>query len=222
MPMSLPFLDIHTHSTAPHPDTLRILNHIVGQEVMDKESLYTAGIHPWYIDADPSSQWQLLQTAIDSPRVIGIGECGLDKHCDTDWDLQVGIFEGQIKLAKKADKPLLIHSVRAYQEITQLLRAQRFDLPVIFHGFNKNIKLAEQLLDAGYYLSLGADILSGRQDALISEISLDRVFLETDDKAIDIVAIFSYFCAARKLPLAVLKQQLMDNFERVFNYRIEE
>ncbi|MFD2557233.1 TatD family hydrolase [Sphingobacterium tabacisoli] len=220
--MSLPFLDIHTHSTVRYPDILSVQNYIIGREAMDNESLYTAGIHPWYIDADPSLQWQLLETVVGTPQVIGIGECGLDKHCNTDWDLQLGIFERQIKLAKKAGKPLLLHSVRAYQEIAQLLRVQQFDLPVIFHGFNKNIKLAKQLLDAGYYLSLGADIFSGRQDALISEIPLDRLFLETDDKAIDIVAIFSYFCAARKLPIAVLKQQLMDNFERVFNYRIEE
>ena len=220
--MSLPFLDIHTHHTFQHPDTLRILNHIIGREVMDKENLYTAGIHPWYIAPDLNTQWQLLEATVENPQVIGIGECGLDKLCETDWNLQVEVFESQIQLAKRQDKPLLIHSVRAYQEISQLLRKHQFHLPVIFHGFNKNIKLAKQLLDAGYYLSLGADILGGRQDALIAEIPLDRVFLETDDKTTDIVAIFSYFCAARKLPLDVLKQQLTDNFEQVFNYRIEE
>lgn len=220
--MSLPFLDIHTHHSIQYPDTLPILNHIIGHGVMDKESLYTAGIHPWYIDPNPSTQWQLLEAAIENPEVIGIGECGLDKLCETDWNLQVEVLESQIQLAKRQHKPLLIHSVRAYQEINQLLRKQQFHLPVIFHGFNKNTKLAKQLLDAGYYLSLGADILGGRQDALIAKIPLERVFLETDDKTTDIVAIFSYFCAARKLPLTVLKQQLIDNFERVFNYRIEE
>lgn len=222
MHITPPFIDIHTHSRLDIPDILQVRNHIIGRDQIMGDGVYTAGIHPWYIDRPLSEQWEQLEVAVIKKEVIAIGECGLDKQCKTDWDLQLEIFQRQIKLANTINKPLIIHSVRAYQEIMQQLILQESQTPVIFHGFNKKTELARQLLQKGYYLSLGTDILQGRQDALIVEIPLNKLFLETDNKTTNIVDIFSYFCAARKISLATLKQQVMENLEQVFNYRIEE
>lgn len=218
--MHIPFIDIHTHNEDRDLSTFRILNRIVGTDEVNRDIVCTAGIHPWHIASDPTTQWELLQSLSDSPLVIGIGECGLDKLCPTDWDLQVDIFERQIRLANERDKPLIIHSVRAYQEIVQKLKEQKARVPIVFHGFNKKITLGEQLLAQGYYLSFGADILYGAQDDLIQRIPMNRLFLETDTKTTAIVDIFSYFCAARKISMSALKQQMADNLERVFNYSI--
>ncbi|WP_164110797.1 MULTISPECIES: TatD family hydrolase [Sphingobacterium] len=217
-----PFIDIHTHDTRSIPGILQVRNHIVGQDEMASNYLYTAGIHPWYIDQSPYLQLKQLECIAAKKEVLGIGECGLDKQCTTDWDLQIEVFRQQVELANTTNKPIIIHSVRAYQEIVQQLTLQRVQTPVIFHGFNKKNELAQELLKKGYYLSLGAEILLGRQSALITSIPLHRMFLETDNKTTNIVDIFSYFCAARKIPLAVLKQQMAENMEHVFNYRIEE
>lgn len=217
-----PFIDIHTHNKLDTSSILSVQNHIVGQDEITSSNPYTAGIHPWHVDRSPDIQLKQLEIIAEKKEVIGIGECGLDKLCTTDWDLQMEVFQQQIGLANKVDKPIIIHSVRAYQEIMQQLNLQHVQTPVIFHGFNKKNELAKDLLKKGYYLSLGADILLGRQNALIATIPLNRVFLETDNKTTNIVDIFSYFCAARKIPLAVLKQQMVENLEHVFNYRIEE
>lgn len=217
-----PFINAHTHHKLQSLNIFGLFNLIVGRDTAVDVNVCTAGIHPWYIDQDQATQIKKLKDIVRENKVIAIGECGLDKLCDTDWDLQIDIFQQQIVLANTLNKPLIIHCVRAYQEVIQQLSLQRSQVPVIFHGFNKNDKLSSQLLKKGFYLSLGASILHGRQDALISEIPLDRVFLETDDKTTSIVDIFSYFCAARKITLPELKQQMVENLEQVFNYRIEE
>lgn len=218
--MNVPFVDIHTHQEGRSPGIIRVLNRIVGLDAIN-DQLCTVGIHPWHIGPDLGSQWHLLESMLSSPSVIGIGECGLDKRCATDWDLQIAVFERQIRLANDSKRPLIIHSVRAYAEIIQKLDHNRVNTPVVFHGFNKKIDLAKGLLQKGYYLSLGADILRGRQDMLIREIPLSRLFLETDNKTTNIVDIFSYFCAARKVSIVALKKQLAENLEQVFNYSIE-
>ena len=218
-----PFIDIHTHNKLnTPPGILQVRNLIVGQDEITIGNLYTAGIHPWHVDQSPNIQLKHLEVIAAKKEIIGIGECGLDKLSVTDWNLQIEVFQQQIALANTINKPIIIHSVRAYHEIIQQLTLQRAQTPVIFHGFNKKKELAWELLKKGYYLSLGADILFGGQNALISTIPLNRIFLETDNKTTNIVDIFSYFCAARKIPLAALKQQMVKNLEHVFNYRIKE
>lgn len=220
--ITAPFIDIHTHSEQLIPGTFRVWNYSVGQSPHLDNIICTAGIHPWHIEQNFTKQWNQFESIVKTTQVIGIGECGLDKLCSTDWDLQVDIFTQQVKLANTLNKPIIIHSVRAYQEITKHLTQQKIQTPVIFHGFNKKQELATSLLKKGYYLSLGADILHGKQDDLIAKIPITRLFLETDNQTTSIVDIFSYFCAARKISLTELKQQMVINFEQVFNYRIEE
>lgn len=218
--MDLPFLDVHSHHQTTNPNVLRIQNCMVGVDDLRTGMLCSVGIHPWHIAPAPSLQYDVMESMISNNRVIGIGECGLDKHCKTNWNLQLEVFRYQIQLANENHKPLIIHSVRAYQEIIHELKAQKAQTPIVFHGFDKNITLAEQLLDKGYYLSLGAAIIHGNKDRLIQHIPLDRLFLETDDKTTNIVDIFSYFCAARKIGMNRLKAQLIENLEHVFGYTI--
>lgn len=82
----------------------------------------------------------------------------------------------------------------------------------------KKIELAEQLLGEGYYLSLGASLLTTKKDDLITGIPLDRIFLETDDKSSKIVDIYTYFCRVQKIDLNLLKEQVYKNFVDIFNY----
>ena len=70
--------------------------------------------------------------------VLAIGECGLDKACDTNFKLQQQVFTTQVNWANEIKKPLIIHCVRAYGEVLSLLQKNNNKVPVIFHGFNKN------------------------------------------------------------------------------------
>lgn len=213
------YIDTHTHHQERNKETFQLKNVIIG-----KESLPTlpcsVGIHPWYIiGSDIKKQFILMKDYLNRENVLAVGECGLDKLCKTDWEIQTSVFQRQIDIAENVEKPLIIHCVRAYQEVLQLLR--KTTQPVIFHGFNKNIELVCQLLKQGYYISLGADILHGHLDEHIREIPLNKIFLETDDKPIPIIDIYAYFCTVRKINLPQLKEQIGENFERVFKYVIK-
>src|SRR5690606_40259904 len=108
----------------------------------------------------------------------------------------------------------------AYQECLLILREEKVQVPVLFHGFQKKTELAMQLLNAGYYLSLGPSLLSGNKNDLIQRLPLDKILLETDDKSISIMDIYAYFCRVQKVELELLKEQLYQNFTHIFGYPI--
>ena len=173
-------------------------------------------MHPWYlsdaIDIDK------LQKAAIQPNILAIGECGLDKVCATDWNLQIRAFAQQIELANKIGKPIIIHCVRAWEEVMATLKQHKVSVPVIFHGFNKS-NIASRLIDNGYYLSFGKALLSNGSPAaeVISSIPANRYFLETDDSDISIADIYAAAATLRQTQPDDVILQLRHNFKTVFN-----
>ena len=219
--MQILYIDIHTHNPKQQSQVFKLPNVIFGKENILSQSC-SLGIHPWYIPEHFDQAIQELSSKALQTNILAIGECGLDKLCETDWNLQIDTFRSQIALAQSMQKPLIIHCVRAYQEVMELLKNHHVTVPTIFHGFNKKYELAQSILSKGYYLSLGSSILNGSQDRLIQEADLNKIFLETDNKSTNIVDIYTYFCAARKISLEQLQDQLFQNFVNVFRYSIEE
>lgn len=215
----IPYIDIHTHQHREVPHLLQLLNCIIGKGAIP-ETICSVGIHPWYVEGDGNTQWALLKQQATSTQVLAIGECGLDKLTDTPWDKQIEIFECQILLANKLQKPLIIHCVRAFQETMIMLKAQKVQVPVLFHGFNKKKEVAQALLRQGYYLSLGSAILKGQMDDILIDLPLEKIFFETDDKSTNVVDIYSYFCTVRKISMDDLRQQISKNFQNVFRYTL--
>lgn len=213
-----PYIDLHTHRRTSEKDVFELLNIVVGRDDFETDLPYTAGVHPWFVAKDFEAQHNELKNYAAQEAALAIGECGLDKICRTEWSSQKDVFQRQLDLAHQLNKPVLIHCVRAYQEVLAILKNRK--QTVVFHGFNKNAVLAQQILRQGHYLSLGADIMRGHLDELIAAVPLDKVFLETDGKDVPISDIYTYFCTARKISSAELREQLAVNFERVFKYSI--
>ena len=116
----------------------------------------SAGLHPWYLSVetfDAASDWLLEQA--QSPQVIAIGEAGLDKLISPPWALQLAAFQRCVEISETTQKPLLIHCVRAFNEIIALKKLAQPQQPWIFHGFNKNQQTADMLLNEGCFLSFG-------------------------------------------------------------------
>jgi len=215
-------IDIHTHRHAiPDSGIVTIPNVIVSKDLISRTPC-SAGIHPWYIDEDFERQFEALKLYQAKSGVIAIGECGLDKMRSMPWERQIIAFERQILLANDLKKPLIIHCVKAYSEVFSSLTVRQNKVPVILHGYSKSWALAETLLKHGYYISLGPHILKGGMKDVITNIPLDRLFFETDDKSVKISEIYAYFCRARNLSMQDLEQQVLLNFKKVFNYIIEE
>jgi len=211
------YIDIHTHDQHPAADVLCVASIYERFQRVHELATCSTGMHPWYLD-DIETRWEDLQAVASLPNVIAIGECGLDKVAETDWPLQVDAFSRQIKLAQRLRKPLIIHCVRAYEEVTLLLKQHRVDVPVVFHGFNKSRQLADELLKHGYYLSFGAALLKDSPVAqTFRSVSADRFFLETDLSAQDIRHIYLAAAEIRQTSEEDLILQLQQNFKTAFN-----
>ena len=163
--------DAHTHILAPSALVNRF-----PFDPMPEGYFYSVGIHPWHAaDATPE-QWQWLQEAAQRPDVLAIGECGLDKLCATPWPAQLSAFKRQIALSEQVGKPLVIHDVRAHQEIIALHRELRPSQPWIIHGFRGKPELARQFLGQGFYISIGEKY----NPATLAVIPASRLLRETD------------------------------------------
>ncbi len=212
----MPFIDIHTHKQADGEATI-ITNLYEDFESAASLSLCTLGIHPWYADR---ISFDALSKHAKQSNVIAIGECGLDKLATTtDWALQQTLFRQQILLANTLQKPLIIHCVRAYDEVLKTLEEENAQVPVIFHGFNKNIQLAERIWKKGYYTSFGMALFHEQSAVatVLENCPEERFFLETDNADISISKIYEKAAEIRKTNTDALILQLQKNFQAVFN-----
>lgn len=210
------FIDIHTHQSYDDPDILAVHNlHDVYQRAEHMVSC-SLGVHPWYINNYQEHLDQISRLA-HLPSVRAIGECGLDKICQTDLSVQTDIFMRQIDIANRLHKPIIIHCVRAFDEVITLLR--NATVPVIFHGFQKNPVLAQRLIDLGFYLSFGAALTNGKKNAIdsLSLVPANRFFLETDDSPLHIRDIYHVTAKIRGITPDALMTQLQRNYQSVFN-----
>ncbi|WP_036300327.1 TatD family hydrolase [Methylomarinum vadi] len=206
----LQILSLDTHELAGETDGLNI----------PSNCFISIGIHPWFIERqNPDHPIQKLESYRDHPKLLAVGECGLDKTVTTDLARQISLFEQQITLAEQWRKPLMIHCVRAYNELLQLKKKGCTSQPWIIHGFNNNPELAKQLLKQGCYLSLGKALLREQSNAAktLQRMPLDRLFLETDAAAdISISAIYAAAAKITGLAIASLRRQIVRNFTHVF------
>lgn len=215
------FIDVHSHQYLTAANANTVLNIYENFAALNDENYFTAGLHPWHIkDKTASGEFEKLKIAAIKNNIIAIGECGLDKVCGTDFNLQHDYFRQQIELAKIVKKPLIIHCVRAYDEVLSTIKSAAFDQPVIFHGFNKSKQLAQQLLDEGYYISFGKHILESRTSEIVASIPIERLFLETDDGSTPIDVIYRAAAESKKTSVEFLCEQIANNFRRVFRVPI--
>lgn len=209
------YFDCHTHH--PVPEAVKGIRSLYQDfDRLHTPGFYSIGLHPWYIPDDPFAIIQKIDALAVSSQVVAIGETGLDKLCNTDWVLQVQVFREQIRLAKRRNKPLIIHCVRAFQEIQSVLREEEVSVPVIFHGFNKSLAIARELISQGYYLSFGKSLEKQSMQAVFTAVPAKQVFLETDDADIEIGDVYRMAAAVLQIDPGQLEEQLNQNALHVF------
>jgi TatD DNase family protein len=209
------FINIHTHSQI-FDAQLELVNLFLEQN--DRVKYYSYGIHPWHIDDNYKDDLEHLREIASEKGCLAIGECGLDKMSKVDFDLQEKVFIEQIKIANKLKKPLIIHCVKAFNELINCLNHQNNQVPVIIHGFNNNDNIARVLVNEGYYFSFGKALLGYESNAAkaIKTIGRKRFFLETDDKDLSIK--YVYLKAGELLGVndEIIQLQIEENFKNVF------
>lgn len=218
------FYDLHTHYPPKSASTVAIVNWYWPQPE-HPAGRFSAGLHPWYF-TDPEKlsdalSW-LAQVSADQ-HCVAIGEAGLDRVVKTNWSTQLMAFEHCIDLAISLHKPLIIHCVRAFDDVLAIKkrRGKAADaIPWIFHGFNKKPEIAAKVLQAGCYLSFGAALLDEKFQAAdaLRICPADRFFLETDDRAdVSMQDIYAAAAAVRGVSEEEIGRQVETNFKRFFS-----
>lgn len=180
---------------------------------------FSAGIHPMWLAGDEVRLLARLDEVLTLfPAIIMLGEAGLDQRSHTPLREQLACFEKQVALAEKHRRPLIIHCVRAYNELLEVMKSLRPEMPWILHGFNNHPQLGEQLLANGCYFSLGAALTLPDSNAshFIREIPADRLFLETDEARLPIDAVYEAAAVRRETTPEALRLEVARLFTRLF------
>ncbi|MSP84637.1 MAG: TatD family deoxyribonuclease [Flavobacteriaceae bacterium] len=212
------FFNLHTHQFSNQLDVLELVNQYP-QEFDASIPNYSIGIHPWHIVQDSiDEELEIIESKLKDKKCLAIGECGLDKRIEIPMALQQMVFEKQLALAEKYDKPLVIHCVAAFQEVIAIKKKMAISVPMIIHGFSKNKETAMQLIANGFYISFGKYLLRNSELELVfKSIPKERLFLETDTIKEGIAAVYELAAKYRNIELEEMTTIINANFDTVFN-----
>ena len=212
------FFNFHTHQFTNSTNVVELVNQYP-QDFDDQIPAYSIGIHPWYIVENRiEADLQIIENTIEAANCLAVGECGLDKRIEILLDLQKIVFEKQLALAEKYQKPVVIHCVAAFQEVIEIKKQLDISVPMIIHGFSKNEQMAKSLLDNGFYISFGKYLLRNPgMEAVFISIPNDRFFLETDTVQETIAEVYALAAKYKGLEIEELKAIIQKNYNTVFN-----
>lgn len=186
-----------------------------------------------------------LEELAAHPKVVAIGEIGLDYHWDkTPTDLQVEIFDQQLALAARLDLPVVIHNREATEDTIAALLQWRStlaaegsplaDRPGVLHSYSGNIKQAQQVLEVGFYLGISGPVTFKKADMLrqvAAQTPLERLLIETDSPYLTpephrgkrnepayVRFVAQKIAELRSLPIEEVAQQTTENATRLLNW----
>lgn len=208
------YVDIHTHRVGDGNE-IYLLSYSIGLgEKPAVSGFFSAGVHPWNaVEAYMDEALIFLRTA----PISAVGEVGLDYSVDDlDKDRQVFVLEEQLKVAQERLLPVVLHCVKAYNDILNILR--KFDLKaVVFHGYVGSPQQTKQLTDRGYYISAGeVSLRSPKTVESLKSCPEELLFAETDDSGADIKQVYSRLAEIRGVSEKELVEKIYCNYKKVF------
>ncbi|WP_239733757.1 TatD family hydrolase [Mammaliicoccus sp. M-M49] len=146
------------------------------------------GIIGWHpVDAIDCTEERLqwIEELSKHPKIIGIGEMGLDYHWDkSPKDIQKEVFRKQIALAKRVQLPIIIHNREATQDCVDILKEENAsEVGGIMHSFSGSNEIADEIVKMNFYISLGGPVTfkNAKQPKEVAQhVPLDRLLVETD------------------------------------------
>jgi len=153
-------------------------------ELIEKyDNLYaTIGYHPDEVEVTSDEDInELEKLVLANPKIIGIGEIGLDYYYGKDdRDKQLLLFEKQLALASRLDVPVVIHSRDAVLDTIELLK--KYNVRGIMHCFSGSLETAREYISMGFLLGIGGVLTfkNSKLKEVIKEIPMESIVLETD------------------------------------------
>jgi len=195
------------------------------------------GFHPHEAkDCDDAAFAEIARLARE-PRVVAIGECGLDYHyMHSLRETQIEVFERHIALAKELDKPIIVHNRESTADMVEVLG--RSGVRGILHSYTESLDVARGLVDLGFYISFSG-IVTFRNAESLRDVARglphDRVLIETDtpylapvpyrgrdNEPAYVIAIAELLAKLWEVPVEKVAEQTTANFETVFSVKLPQ
>jgi TatD DNase family protein len=195
----------------------------------------TVGVHPEYTDVEEPDEDRLVALAAH-PKVVAIGETGLDYYWQKDKpEWQRDRFRTHIRAARRAGKPLVVHTRDSAADTLRVLKEEGADtVGGVMHCFTENWEIASLALDLGFYLSFSG-IVTFKNAAIVKEVAgkcpLDRLLVETDSPYLAPVPyrgkpnepayvryVAEEIARLRSLEIEAVHQATTDNFFSLFTH----
>lgn len=156
------------------------------KEVIDLIEKYpnmygTVGIHPEYVDSYEEEDLQFVKNALANPKVVAIGEIGLDYHYTKDnKEKQIELFEKQLKLAEEYHMPVIVHSREATEDVINCLK--KYKVTGVIHSFSGSLETARIYEKMGFYFGINGVITfkNSKLKEVVKNIDISKIILETD------------------------------------------
>jgi len=150
------------------------------------DNIYAAvGLHPHDAKDAEKGLWDELYKLADHPKVVALGEMGLDYYWDNSpRDIQRDVFRHQIGMAKDLQMPIIIHDRDAHQDVLTIVKEERAsEVGGVFHAYSGSWEMAKEVLDLGFYISIGGPVTFKNARKIlevVEKVPLDSLLIETD------------------------------------------
>jgi TatD DNase family protein len=195
------------------------------------ENIYcTVGIHPHDSKTLTDKFISEMKTMADNPKVVGIGEIGLDYYRDlSPREIQRKAFITQLDLAVELDMPIVIHVREAMNDAMKIVEKYAGKLGGVFHCFPGTVEQAEQVIDMGFHISVNGVMTykNSKMQDLGREVDLEKILIETDCPFLtpvpyrgkrNVPAYVKHVCAK----LAELRGMSMDEIDKITTRNAEK
>jgi TatD DNase family protein len=198
------------------------------------------GFHPHDAkDCDDTAFAEIARLARE-PRVVAIGECGLDYHyMHSTRETQRVVFERHLQLASEVGKPIIVHNRESTEDIVEVLKRAAADgVHGILHSYTESLDVAKQLIELGYLISFSGIVTFKSADALrevARGLPQDRVLIETDtpylapvpyrgrdNEPAYVIAVATLLAKLWNVSVERVAEQTTANFERVFSVKLPQ
>ncbi|MCP2123660.1 TatD family hydrolase [Enterobacter mori] len=200
------------------------------------DALYAAlGLHPIVIEHHLDEHLDRLDAVLQTAekKLVAIGEIGLDLYRENpQFERQQTILDAQLRLAKRHDLPVILHSRRTHDKLAMHLK--RIDLPRrgVVHGFSGSLQQAQRFIELGYHIGVGGTITylrASKTRDVMARLPLSALLLETDapdmplngfqgqpNRPEQAACVFTTLCELRPEPAAVIADALLENTRTLF------
>jgi TatD DNase family protein len=206
------FFNSHTHCHSKN-DVAIFQRNILEKDFVD--SWFSIGIHPQ--DSINLFDYDVFEREINQKKCLAIGEIGLDKLIEIPLDKQFSTFKRQIEFSEHLELPVILHCVKAWNEVLAIRKKMNCKQQWIFHGFRK-VNLLESVIREKMMISIGTAVLYDlRLQAIIPKIPEELLLLETDmDTENSIESVYECVSTLKNISLQELEIQIHKNFKNTF------